>query len=96
MRLRHYNAAARGGTGNAGAADSRHCMDVGGGPLNLAGRQPQLVDLRYRAHHRAAGAGVGPERLVGEVAALPVPGGPEPDLADDGPERKGDWRNRTL
>ena len=49
-------------------------MDVGGGPLNLAGRQPQLVDLRYRAHHRAVGAGVGPERLVGEVAALPVPG----------------------
>ena len=96
MRLRHYNAAARGGTGNAGAADSRHCMDVGGGPLNLAGRQPQLVDLRYSAHHRAAGAGVGPERLVGEVAALPVPGGPEPALADDGPERKDDWRNRAI
>ena len=44
-------------------------MDVGGGPLNLAGRQPQLVDLRYRAHHRAVGAGVGPEHLVVEVAA---------------------------
>lgn len=57
-------------------------MDVGGGPLDLAGRQPQLVDLRYRAHHRAVGAGVGPEHLDGEVAALPVPGGPEPDLAD--------------
>lgn len=50
-------------------------MDVDGGPLDLAGRQPQLVDLRYRAHHRAVGAGVGPEHLVGEVAALPVPGG---------------------
>lgn len=61
-------------------------LKLGGGPLDLAGRKPQLVDLRYRAHHRAVGAGVGPEHLVGEVAALPEPGDPEPYLADDGHE----------
>lgn len=53
-------------------------LQLGSGPLDLAGRQPQLVDLRYRARHRAVGAGVGPGHPVGEVAALPEPGTPDP------------------